>query len=129
MGRIVAVIFCSSLLLGAAARGQTRAERIKNAVPPKHSLPSLPQQVQNPNAYLYGYIMDVGVGTKYDGLTVVAIHPAGMHETYWETLPICGKRGADLNPVIGHWTLLVYSRDAKTGSTFCRDLHLVKVVE
>jgi hypothetical protein len=126
--RIAEIGLCASLLCIAVAAG-TGAKQMKHAVPPKHSLPPLPQQVENPNAYLYGYIMDVGVGAKYGGLSIVAIHPAGMHDLYWETLPICGKRGADLNPAIGHWTLLVYSRDASSVSTFCHELHLAKIVE
>jgi len=108
--------------------GSNEKERVKNALPPKHSLPPLHHQVENSNAYLYGYIMDVGVRTKYDSLTIVAIRPAGMYDLCWETLPICGKRGADLKP-IRHWALLVYSRDTKTVRAFCRELHFVKVLE
>jgi hypothetical protein len=118
------------VLLWSAAWAGPASKQGKNIKPAKHSLPPLPQQIENPNAYLYGYVMDVGVGTKGMGLTVVAIRPAGMHEAYWETLPICGKRGTDLNPAIGHWTVLIYSRDASTaGGGFCRELHSAKVVE
>jgi len=129
MTRFIAVTALSIVFFCSAAWAGPAAKQGKHPVPAKHSLPSLPEQVENPNAYMYGYVMDVGVGTKGTGLTIVAIRPAGMHETYWETLPICGKRGADLKPAVGRWTVLVYSREASTGGRFCRELHSVKVVD
>ncbi len=126
---MVLSMLCIALLWSTAWAGPA-SEPDNTVRPAENSLSASPQQIENPNTYMYGYVMQVGVATKGAGLTVVAIRPAGMHESNWETLPICGMRRTELNPAIGHWTLLVYSRNHRTGrGGFCRELQSAKIVE
>ncbi len=99
-------------------------------VKPEPSVP-LSDENQNSNTYLYGYVMQVAVGTKGTGMTIVAVRTFDTQIAAWQTVPICGKHAADLNPTVGHWTQLAYSRDPSTARRrgYCRELHSANIVK
>ncbi len=123
---MVLSMLCIALLWSRAWAGPT--SKLEKTAKPAERL--LPQQIEMSNTYIYGYVMQIAEATKGTGLTVVAFRPAEVHDSNWETFPICGKHRTELNPAIGHWTLMVYSQDHSTGSSkSCRELQSAKIVK
>jgi hypothetical protein len=117
-------ILCVTLLWSTAWAGPG-SKPDKTVTPAERSLSPSLQQIETPNN-----VMQIAEATNGTSLTVVALRPAEIHDSSWETLPICGKHRTELNPAIGHWTLLIYSQDHSTGSgKFCRELQSAKIME